>query len=65
MREAIAGRFQIQCVETAPYLYRYLCRELEPTSRGGRLARLILEQESKALDAGQIRPLGLRVAARR
>jgi SAM-dependent methyltransferase len=64
MREAIEARFRVHFAERAAYLYRYLCAGLEPTFRGERLARLLLDQERSALDEMRIQPLGLRLAVR-
>lgn len=63
MRDAVAARFSVSVAERVPYLYRYLCDELEPTPRGGRLARIVLEQERDALARNAIDPAGLRLAA--
>lgn len=64
MQEAIAARFSVSVAEHVPYLYRYLCDDLEPTPRGERLARIVLEQEHDALARNVIGPAGLRLAAR-
>lgn len=64
MRESVESRLKLLFTERAPYLYRYLTADLEPTERGHRLAQTALEQEKDAIEHSQIAALGLRLAAR-
>jgi SAM-dependent methyltransferase len=56
--------FELTAVEEAPYLYRYLCDRLEATDRGGRVARRILDIESRLIRERDIAAAGLRFVGR-
>lgn len=60
MREGIAKRFDLIAEESAPYLYRALSHRPGVTD-----ARAVFENEKEALAAARIRPVGLRLVAKR
>jgi SAM-dependent methyltransferase len=62
---ALERHFQVEWAEPCPYLYRHLGQWLEPSERGGAVARQLLEVERARLERGELAPLGLRVVARR
>lgn len=65
MMEAVNLLFVLTHVETAPYLYRNLIEGLEKTNRGARLAQVILKTEKQMIKSGMLKPLGLRIIARK
>jgi hypothetical protein len=65
MVAALQAHLRVELVEACPYLYRQLAQWLEPTDRGGAVALRLLEIERDRVDRGELRPLGLRAAARR
>lgn len=62
---ALGSRFDIQGTGSAPYLYRMLGRRLAPTSLGVRVANWIFEVEGMRIAQMTLRPVGLRIVARR
>lgn len=61
MEKALASRFELVRADKTVYLYRHFCSRLEPSQRGLRLARLLLETESREVEAGRFAPIGLRL----
>jgi hypothetical protein len=59
MRQAVSARFDIRQVERVPYLYRAMAE------RTGRDAALLLQQEQRLIQERRIKPVGLRLVARR
>jgi len=65
MTTAVAQRFEVLETTLGPYLYRYLGGGLRADEQGQRLARFILESEKKRIAEGTLRPVGLRLIARK
>jgi phosphinothricin acetyltransferase len=65
MREAIAARFEILSASAVPYLFRYLVPRMRDSAEGHRLVSALREQEQLRIAQGLIRPVGLRIVARR
>ncbi len=65
MLAAARERFELKGVEEAPYLYRSLSGRLEESERGWRVARRILEIESRAIRERDLAAAGLRIAGRK
>lgn len=65
MLAAARERFEVAAAEEAPYLYRYFCERLEESERGARVARKILELESRQLRERDITAAGLRIVGKR
>lgn len=64
MLAAVAARFEILERERCAYLYWYALRVLDRRSDGHAVGARWLELERRLIDAGRIRPVGLRVVAR-
>jgi SAM-dependent methyltransferase len=62
---AARERFDLAAVEEAPYLYRYFCGRLEPTERGARVGRRVLELETRLIRERDLAAAGLRLIGRR
>jgi SAM-dependent methyltransferase len=62
---ALRANLQVELVEACPYLYRQLAQWLEPTERGGAVARRLLDVERERIGRGELAPIGLRAVARR
>jgi SAM-dependent methyltransferase len=65
MTMAVAKQFGMLETTPGPYLYRYICNGLEASDRGGSIARFILGAEQKRIAEGTLKPVGLRLLARR
>jgi SAM-dependent methyltransferase len=65
MLVALGTRFDLERVESGPYLFRYLCERLEAGERGARVARWVFELESLRIAEPTLRAVGLRVVGRR
>lgn len=65
MREGLARRFSNPGASTGPYLYRYLVGGLEPSPHALRLALWVHDAEVRRIAAGALKPVGLRLWARR
>jgi len=65
MLVALGTRFELDRVESAPYLFRYLCERIEPSDRGARVAKWVFELESLRIVEPTLRAVGLRVVGRR
>jgi SAM-dependent methyltransferase len=65
MTSAVAGRFRVVERQAAPYLYRTACARLEESARGQRAAERLLAQERRGIELGLLRPVGLRIVAKR
>jgi SAM-dependent methyltransferase len=65
MTAAVAQRFELLEVTPGPYLYRYICGGLEASGRGESIARFLLETERRRLAEGTLKPVGLRLLARK
>jgi SAM-dependent methyltransferase len=59
----ITRRFEVIATEDVPYLYWYLCRWLEDTSRGYAVARRLFEIEIRRIADGLLAPVGFRLVA--
>ncbi|TQV76067.1 class I SAM-dependent methyltransferase [Exilibacterium tricleocarpae] len=53
LRDALSARFRLTHLATAPYLYRYICREVAATPQGGAVveAALALERSLGEIDS--------------
>lgn len=65
MLEAIRRGFADARSTSGPYLFRYACAGLAATPAAGRAAVALLRKERRAIAAATIRPVGLRILARR
>ena len=65
MLMALGTRFELERVETAPYLFRYVSERIEPSDRGTRVAHWVFELESLRIVEATLRAVGLRVVGRR
>jgi phosphinothricin acetyltransferase len=65
MREAVAARFEVTAVAMAPYLFRSFVPLVHDGEDGHRLVVAFREQERLRIAQGLIKPLGLRLIARR
>jgi hypothetical protein len=65
MREAITREFGEPRVGIGPYLYRYISAHLPETPNAGRFAARVFETEKKRIAEGSMKPVGLRLVARR
>jgi SAM-dependent methyltransferase len=65
MLMALGTRFELERVETAPYLFRYVCERIEASDRGARVARWVFELESLRIVESTLRAVGLRVVGRK
>ncbi len=65
MRAEIARRFPEPRVGTGPYLYRYMCANLPATPNAGRFASRLFETEKQRIAEGTMKPVGLRLVARK
>jgi SAM-dependent methyltransferase len=65
MLMALGTRFDLDRVESAPYLFRYFCDRIEPGDRGARVAKWVFELESLRVVEPTLRAVGLRVVGRR
>lgn len=61
----IGCRFQITHRSTPPYLFRYLCPRLTDDRPGRRIARWLIEHETRRVEERSLRAIGLRVAGRK
>jgi len=59
----MGARFELLSQERVPYLYRYISDRIEPSERGVRVARWVLDLESLRITNGSLRPAGLRLVA--
>jgi SAM-dependent methyltransferase len=65
MQEALARRFGDVGTSRGPYLYRYLVGGLAPTPQATAIAEWARATEERQLASGALRPVGLRLWARR
>jgi SAM-dependent methyltransferase len=65
MLMALGTRFDMDRIESAPYLFRYFCERIEPSDRGARVAKWVFELESLRIVEPTLRAVGLRVVGRR
>ena len=65
MLVALGTRFDLERVESSPYLFRYLCERIEAGDRGSRVARWLFELESLRIAEPTLRAVGLRVVGRK
>jgi SAM-dependent methyltransferase len=65
MLVALGTRFELERVESAPYLFRYFCERMESSDRGARVAKWVFELESLRIVEPTLRAVGLRVVGRR
>jgi SAM-dependent methyltransferase len=65
MLVALGTRFELERVESAPYLFRYFCERIESSDRGARVAKWVFELESLRIVEPTLRPVGLRVVGRK
>lgn len=65
MLAAARERFELTAADEAPYLYRYFCERLEESERGMRVARRILELESRLWRERDITAAGLRIVGKK
>lgn len=65
MREAIRTRFSLLGEERGPYLYRYVVGGLELSPHGKRIAAWALAAERRGIAAGALKPVGLRLWAKK
>jgi SAM-dependent methyltransferase len=65
MLVALGTRFELERVEGAPYLFRYVCERMESSDRGARVAKWVFELESLRIVEPTLRAVGLRVVGRR
>ena len=65
MLVALGTRFELDRVESSPYLYRYFCDRIEPGDRGARVAHWVFELESLRIIEPTLRAVGLRVVGRK
>jgi SAM-dependent methyltransferase len=65
MLVALGARFDLDRIETAPYLFRYICERIESSDRGARVAHWVFELECMRVAASTLRAVGLRIVARR
>jgi SAM-dependent methyltransferase len=64
MLVALGTRFTLETIESAPYLFRYVCDRIESSDRGARVAHWVFELECMRIAASTLRPVGLRIVAR-
>ncbi len=64
MMVEITRRFEVIETEDVPYLYWYLSRWLEDTSRGCDVARRLFEIEIRRIADGLLAPVGFRLVAK-
>jgi hypothetical protein len=62
---ALGTRFDLDRIESSPYLFRYLCERIEASDRGARVAKWVFELESLRIVEPTLRAVGLRVVGRR
>lgn len=60
----IGCRFHVTHRSKPPYLFRYLCSRLTDDRPGRRIARWLIDQETRRVDEGTLRAIGLRVVGR-
>ena len=65
MLVALGTRFDLERVESAPYLFRYFCERMETSDRGARVAKWVFELESLRIVEPTLRAVGLRMVGRR
>jgi SAM-dependent methyltransferase len=65
MLVALGTRFDLDRIESSPYLFRYLCERIEASDRGARVAKWVFELESLRIVEPTLRAVGLRVVGRR
>ncbi len=65
MLAAAREHFEITAGDEAPYLYRSFCERLEESERGARVARRILELESRLLRERDLTAAGLRIVGKK
>ena len=65
MLMALGTRFDLDRIESSPYLFRYFCDRIEPGDRGARVAKWVFELESLRIIEPTLRAVGLRVVGRR
>jgi SAM-dependent methyltransferase len=65
MLVALGTRFDLDRVESSPYLFRYFCERIESSDRGARVARWVFELESLRVVEPTLRAVGLRVVGRK
>ena len=65
MLVALGTRFDLDRVESAPYLFRYFCERIDASDRGARVAKWVFELESLRVVEPPLRAVGLRVVGRR
>jgi len=64
MERTIASQFSIREIRRLPYLYRYIGAGLPQDDRGATIAAQVRLAEQRGIDAGVLRPVGLRIVAR-
>ena len=65
MRQGIAASFELLSAETGPYLYRYIADGVESLGPSAALAAHVADLERRRIADGTLRPVGLRLVARR
>jgi L-amino acid N-acyltransferase YncA len=65
MRDAVAARFEVIATAMTPYLFRSFVPLLHDGEDGHRLVAALREQEQLRIAQGLVKPLGLRLIARR
>lgn len=65
MRAAISQHLEVDFFERCPYLYWYFCRSLDHLAAGREIAERLLALERRLIGAGRVRPVGLRIVAKR
>lgn len=65
MRAALARELGEPRIGIGPYLYRYVAAHLPETPNAGRFAARVFETEKKRIGEGSMKPVGLRLVARR
>ena len=65
MRQGIAASFELLSAETGPYLYRYIADGVESLGPAAGLAAHVADLERRRIADGTLRPVGLRLVARR
>jgi SAM-dependent methyltransferase len=65
MQAAIGRHFDLVRAEAAPHLFRYPCRRLVPGETSVRIGLHLLEAERRGIADRSLRPVGLRLVARK
>lgn len=65
LARAVPARFELLRLDSAPYLYRYLCSDLAETPAAAEFAHQTLAEERRAIEGGRFAAVGLRFVGRR